>query len=154
MGGECSPNAEYTPTVEQEEPSGSVIPGVERPKPKVPEKERGTDALGGDVMLNAFTSLSAPLPASLVAGPAGDGVGGRVFGFLNVGSLVSQYLGDVHTLKRDVSSGMRASVGMGVGVPMAGLGTLELTFSKTFWAQRHDERQWWQVGLRMESGGP
>lgn len=114
--------------------------------------QRATDALGGDAMLSAFVVVSAPLPvdgaaAGALAGPAGSA---RVFSFMGVGGLVAGSGGSCHSLVRGLRPSMRASAGVGVAVSL-GVGTLELTLAQPMWALGHDEKQRWQVGVRLES---
>ncbi|CAK0852608.1 unnamed protein product [Prorocentrum cordatum] len=113
---------------------------------------RLADALGGDVMLNAYAALSAPLPA-LQAGDAGA-VHGRAFVFAGLGSLCSPPAGGLRAgLAGGLRAGARASVGVGVAVPMPGMGSLEATLAQPVWAQQHDVQQRWQLGLRVDVGG-
>jgi len=118
-----------------------------------PEKpaRRPTDALGGDAMWNVFTALSAPV--RIPDGSPGGGLDGRSFAFLGLGALAQQPCAGVGALLRGLRGGARASAGLGIGVPLAGMGNLELTFAYPLWAHRHDLVQRLQLGLRLEMRG-
>lgn len=110
--------------------------------------KRMSDALGGDAMMNWFAAISAPLLLPNL--PPGAGMGARVFAFAGLGTLAPQVRlggdGVIHSLRQ----GTRASVGLGVGLPISGLGTLEFTLAYPMWTQHHDIKQSRQVGLRLE----
>uniref|UniRef100_A0A7S1MCB8 Bacterial surface antigen (D15) domain-containing protein n=1 Tax=Alexandrium catenella TaxID=2925 RepID=A0A7S1MCB8_ALECA len=118
--------------------------------PEKPAKHL-TDALGSDCMCNAFAAVSAPV--LIPQGPSGGVIEGRAFGFLGFGALAPRPCTGAAALLRSLQEGARASVGLGVGMPLAGMGNLELTFAHPFWAHRHDIRQQWQLGLRLEMRG-
>lgn len=114
-----------------------------------PEKpaKRLTDALGGDAMLNTYTAISAPVPIPFTTG--GGSVEGRAFAFVGLGALCQKPCTGTRALLEGLHTGARASAGVGLAVPLAGLGSLELSFAHPFWAQCHDIRQRWQLGLRL-----
>lgn len=111
--------------------------------------KRLVDALGGNAMLNAFAAISMPLQFPKEV-PVGDA---RGFVFISAGSLVPSdprafaggMLGLTHTFREQA----RASVGVGAGVPLGGMGSLELTFAWPVLAQATDLRQRWQLGFRL-----
>merc|ERR1719323_833125 len=98
--------------------------------------KRLTDALGGDAMWNTFTAVSAPI--TIPHGASGGGLDGRVFGFLGLGALARTPCAGLAPLLEGLRSGVRASAGLGLGVPLAGIGTLELTFAYPFRAKPGD----------------
>eukprot|EP00929_Paragymnodinium_shiwhaense_P007778 TRINITY_DN111688_c0_g1_i1.p1 TRINITY_DN111688_c0_g1~~TRINITY_DN111688_c0_g1_i1.p1 ORF type:complete len:485 (-),score=110.42 TRINITY_DN111688_c0_g1_i1:75-1529(-) len=120
------------------------------------DSRRQADALGGDAMLNAHVVLSSPLPTWLLPAKASsssspftpDGSLARCFVFCGAGSLVQRSSAPDACLQSDLRDGLRASTGIGIGMPLAG-GSLELTFSWPWLAQKHDVQQRWQVGLRL-----
>lgn len=122
--------------------------GASRLRDEKKPAKRLTDSLGGDAMFNVFTAVSGP-----VVIPYGDGeaVNGRGFAFLGIGALApSSYVGARGLLRGARSS---ASVGLGFGFPLAGLGTLEITVANPIWQQSHDVCQRWQLGLRLDVRG-
>jgi len=114
-------------------------------------KGRGTDALGGDVMMNAFSAIS--LPVMLPSRAVGEGVQVHVFGFAGMGSIAARSHGGLRTLTQNLRDGSRASAGVGLAIPFAGMGSLEFTFAQPMWIDKHDQCQRWQVGLRMDFKG-
>merc|ERR1712039_496838 len=119
--------------------------GASRLRDENKPAKRLTDSLGGDAVLNMFTAVSTPLVI-----PYGDGesVSARAFGFLGLGALgPSSYVG-----MRGLLRGTRpsASVGVGIGIPLAGMGTLEFTFANPIRYQSYDVLHRWQFGQRLE----
>merc|ERR1712039_289670 len=94
--------------------------GASRLRDEKKPAKRLTDSLGGDAMFNVFTAVSGPVTI-----PYGDGetVNARAFGFLGIGALARSSCVGVRDLVRGTRSS--ASVGLGLGVPLAGMGTLE-----------------------------
>merc|ERR1712154_617338 len=96
--------------------------------------KRLTDALGGHAMVNAFTAVSAPLtvPLQFHGGNQGHNLPGKAFAFLGIGALVQDPCRSARALILGLRSGVRASAGLGLGVPLPGMGTLELTLAYPF----------------------
>jgi len=112
------------------------------------KRERTTDALGGEVMVNGYAALSKPLP--LPDGFPGAGII-RGFGFLQVGSLVDK--SNVPMLE-NILSQRRASIGAGVSIPL-GAGSLEFTLAHPWgpWVQPDDLLDRRQLGIRFDFQG-
>jgi len=112
-----------------------------------------TDALGGDAMASAYSALSIPCPVPLSLG--GASIDGSFFAFVSLGTL-TQHRPGVKSHKQilqDLRTGLRASAGAGLALPIAGLGNLELTFAQPFRVLHHDIQQRWQLGLRFDAQG-
>jgi len=112
-----------------------------------------TDALGGDAMASAYSAVSIPCPIPLSLG--GASIDGSLFAFVGLGGLAQHQLGIKSRTRilQDLRTSIRASVGAGLALPMAGLGSLELTFAQPFKVRHHDIQQRWQLGLRFDVKG-
>lgn len=113
--------------------------------------DRSCDALGGEAMLSTFAAVSAPLVVPHYQ--PGLGVGARVFGFCGIGSLVDRSRVAPQALLKGFGSGLRASIGVGASLPLAGGGSLELTFACPLRNQKSDVLQMRQLGLRIDVQG-
>mmetsp|Transcript_21220 Transcript_21220/g.41502 ORF Transcript_21220/g.41502 Transcript_21220/m.41502 type:complete len:473 (+) Transcript_21220:198-1616(+) len=112
-----------------------------------------TDALGGDAVASAYSAISIPCPIPLSLG--GVSIDSSLFAFVGVGGLAQHQLGlkSGTRILQDLRTSVRASAGAGLALPMAGLGSLELTFAQPFQAHHHDIQQRWQIGLRFDVKG-
>ena len=122
---------------------GSMGPSGKRVVVGNPKKgDKLFDHLGGDVYMCLDNSLSFPLYCK-------DNLDIRGIVFAQVASLVPA----LHSrVAHDITKNVRASIGLGVAVPIGGLGTLELSLGKPVYGfALSDYSQMLQIAIRISN---